>query len=73
LLARVKETLVPEIVTELMVLTAEFTRTLKAEFKVAVFERLKLYVISRIFGVAFCTTELTYTGEAIEFTLFVTV
>jgi hypothetical protein len=51
-LARVNWTFVPEITTELTVLTVEFTRTENEDEAGTIFARDKLYVISRREGVA---------------------
>ena len=58
--------------TELTVLDDELTRTEKADDEGTLFARVRLYVITRIFGAVFSITELTYTGSGAS-TLFVTV
>jgi hypothetical protein len=58
--------------TELILLDDELTRTEKALAEGTIFARVRLYVITRIFGAAFSITELRYAGTG-AFTLFVTV
>jgi len=61
-LARVKTTFVPETETELILLTAEFTWTEKAEAAGTILASVRLYVISSLAGVAFSIAALIYTG-----------
>jgi hypothetical protein len=63
-LARVKKTFVPDTVTELTALAAEFTWTEKADAGGTILASVRLYVISTTAGAPFSTAEPANAGTA---------